>query len=80
MRMWVQSLASISGLKDLVLPELQCRSQTQLRSSVAMAVANSCISDAWELPYVTGAALKEKEKKKCTFKICTGEFLLWLSG
>ena len=45
------------------------RSQTQLRSDVALAVveAGSCALIqplAWELPYAADAALKSKKKKK----------------
>ena len=55
-------------VKDPVLRELWCRSQMLLGSHIAVAVvqASSCSSDstlAWELPYATGAALKEKKKR-----------------
>ena len=48
---------------------LWCRSQTQLRSCVAVAVvqAGSCSSNsslAWELPHAVGAALKRKDGRK----------------
>ena len=39
MRMQVQSLAFLSGLKYPALRELWCRSQMQLRSGIAVAVA-----------------------------------------
>ena len=39
MRLRVQSLASLSGLKIRHCRELQCRLQTQLRSGVAVALA-----------------------------------------
>ena len=39
MRLWVRSLASLSGLRIRRCWELWCRSQTRLRSGVAMAVA-----------------------------------------
>ena len=47
MRLQVLSLASLSGLKIRCCHELWCRSQTQLRSGVAVAVtiAGSCRSD-----------------------------------
>ena len=47
MRMWVRSLASISGLRIWCCCELWCRLQMQLRSSipVAVAYAGSCSSD-----------------------------------
>ena len=39
MRLWVRSLASLSGLRIWRCHELWCRSQTHLRSDVAVAVA-----------------------------------------
>ena len=39
MRLWVQSLASLSWLRIQRCHDLWCRSQMQLRSGVAMAVA-----------------------------------------
>ena len=55
-----RSLASLNGLRIRHCCELWCRSQTQLRSCVvvAVAVASSCIL-AWEFPYATGVAQKE---------------------
>ena len=46
--MWVQPLASLRGLRIWRCDELRCRSQTWLRSgvAVAMAVAGSCCSDS----------------------------------
>ena len=48
MRTQVQSLVSISGLRNQRCRELWCRSQTQLGSRVAVAVAEagSCSSDS----------------------------------
>ena len=37
-RLWVQSLALLSGLRIWRCPELWCRSQTQLRSCFAVAL------------------------------------------
>ena len=54
MRMQVWSLASLSGSRIWHCSELWCRSQMQLGSGVAMAVA--------ELPYAVGVALKSKNK------------------
>ena len=47
MRLWVQSLASLGGLRIQHCRELWCRSQTRLGSHVAVAVvqAGSCSSD-----------------------------------
>ena len=48
MRMWVQSPVSLSGLRIPCCHELRCRSQTQLGSSVAVAMVwtGSCSSDS----------------------------------
>ena len=40
MRLWVQSLASLSGLRIWRCCELWCRSKTRLRFGVAVAVAS----------------------------------------
>ena len=47
MRLWVRSLASFSGLRIGCCCELGCRSQTRLRSGIAVSVvsAGSCSSD-----------------------------------
>ena len=74
MRFWVQFLASLSGLRIWCCPELWGRSQTRLRSHVAVAVveASSCSSD-WTLSLGTSIRLgcgpkdkkrKEKERKE----------------
>ena len=44
--MWVQSLALLSGLRIWQCHELWCRSQTQLRSHVAVVWVYSCSSDS----------------------------------
>ena len=48
MRTHVRSLASLGALRTQRCLELQCRSQTQLRSGVALAAAqaSSCSSDS----------------------------------
>ena len=48
MRMWVQSLALVSGLRIRPCHKLRCRSQMQLRSRVVVAVvqAGSCSYDS----------------------------------
>ena len=67
MRLWVQSLASLSGLKIWHCHELWCRSQTRLGSGIAVAVA-LIRPIAWEPPYAAGAALeKDKREKKIAF-------------
>ena len=67
MRLRVPSLASLSGLRIRHCHELQHRSQMQLRSGVAVAVATVALiwTLAWELPYTTGVALKKKDTNKC---------------
>ena len=69
MRTWVQSLASLSGLRLWHCHELWYRSQMQLGSCVAVAVAqtNSCSSD-WTLTLGTSiyhrcSPKKQKNKK-----------------
>ena len=69
MRTWVQSLASLSGLRIWRCHELWCRLQTWLGSCVAVAVAKLAVTApigplAWEPPYVVGVALKRQKKKK----------------
>ena len=74
MRMWVPSLASLSGLRIWRCSEQWCRWKTQLRSHVAVAVVYRLEATAligplrpltWEPPYAMGVALKrQKEKKK----------------
>ena len=70
MKMQVQSLISLSGLRIGCYSELLCRPHIRLRSSVAVAMAAigwGLISPiqplAWELPYAQGAAVKKKKKK-----------------
>ena len=66
MKTQVPSLASLSGLRIRRCREVWCRSQTQLRFGIAMAVmqANSTAPIqplAWEFPH---AALKRQKKQK----------------
>ena len=62
LRLRVRSLASLSGLSIGHCCELWRRSQMQLRSGIAAALVIQPL--AWEPPYATGAALKDKKKKK----------------
>ena len=59
MRLWVQSLASLSGLRIWSCCELWCRP----------AAVAPIWPLAWELPYATGAALKRKENNNFKNKI-----------
>ena len=68
LRMWVQSLALLSGLRIWHCHELSCRSQ--MRSDLALlwlwrrpVVAALIRPLAWECPYAAGAALIRKKKK-----------------
>ena len=67
MRFQAQSLASLSGLRIWHCCELWCRSQTQLKSPVAVAQAGSCSSDqtpSLESPYAASGTLKSEKKKE----------------
>ena len=61
MRMWVQSLASLRGLRIQCCHRLRCRSQLCLwyRTAVAAPIR----SLAWELSHAPSVALERKEKK-----------------
>ena len=68
-RLQIQSLALLSGLKIWRCHKLQARWQTQLESHIAVAVAQEAAvpqtrPPAWESPYAVSAALKSKKKKK----------------
>ena len=67
MRMRVQSLVSLSGLRFWCCGELWCRSETWFRSHITIwrrvAAAAPIWPLAWKLPYVIGAALKSKNKQ-----------------
>ena len=54
MRTWIQSLASLSGLRIQPCCELWCR----------LAAAAPIQPQAWELSYAVHAALKDQKKKK----------------
>ena len=86
-RTWVWSLASFSGLRFWYCHELWCRSQMQLRSSNAVAVAGICSSDS-TLSLGTSKCCKfsTKEQKQtnkkveflCTLRACLG--VTWVTG
>ena len=70
MRMWIQSLAPVSGLRIQHWCELLCKSQTGLRSPVGWQIAALIHPLAWELPYAAGATLKSKNNKINKIKCC----------
>ena len=79
MRMWVWSLASLSGLRIQCYHELWCQLQMWLGSHIAVAVYRPAASAPiqslpWELPYATGTALikAKKAKNKETKSVWTG--------
>ena len=67
MRLWVQSLALISGLRIQCCHELWCRLQTQFRHRHSSLLWLWCRMVAvapfppltWELPHAIGVALKK---------------------
>ena len=67
MRIWVLSLASLSGLKDLVLPQAADEITDAVLDPVLLWLwgrpgAAALIRPlAWELPYATGAAPKRQK-------------------
>ena len=70
-RLGIRSLVSLSGLRTWHCCELWCRSQKQLGSGVAVAVAyaSSCSSDktpslGTSICCAMGAALKRQKKKE----------------
>ena len=69
MRLWVWSLALLSGLRIGHCRELWCRSQMRLRCDIAVAVAwPAAIAPigplAWDLPNAVSVALKSKKQNK----------------
>ena len=69
MRLQVQSLALLSGLRIWPCHELWYRSKTQLRPCVAVAVAVAGTVApirllAWETPSAASAALKRKKRER----------------
>ena len=71
MRMQVQSLALLNGLRVQHCHELWCRSQTWLLLVLLWLwyrLAATALTQplAWELPYAAGVALKVKKKKTTT--------------
>ena len=91
LRLQVQSLALLSGLRIQHCHELWCRSQTWLKSGIAVlwcrpAAVAPIRPLAWEPPYAVGVTLKRKKKFRI---LCIKihyqesekmEFPLWPSG
>ena len=69
MRLWVQFLALLSGLRIRCCRELWCRLQTRLGSRIAVALACRLVATApirplaWEPPRAAGVALKGQKQK-----------------
>ena len=83
MKMRVRSLALLSGLRIRHCHELRCRSQTRLRSSVAVAVSRLAAVAlirplAWEPPYAMGVALKKKERERERWKLLASGPCHWV--
>ena len=77
--MWLQFLASLSGLRIWHHHKLWHRSKMWLRYAVAMAVAQAAavalISTlAWELPYVARVAIKRKKKRQAWESVGLGKW------
>ena len=75
MRTWVRSLASLSGLRIQCCRALQCRSQAQLRSCIALAVveADSSSSNSTSSleTFIYCKSGPKKSKKKGTIELQT---------
>ena len=71
MRFQVQSLALLSGLRIQHCHELRCRSQMQLGSGIAVAVAGSC-SSSWTPSLGTATCHECGPKKQKKEKIKRG--------
>ena len=71
MRLWVWSLASLSGLRSRRCRELWCRSQTWLGSSIAVAVVQACCCSSDLTPSLGTSICRrcgpKKKKKKEEF-------------
>ena len=83
-KMWVWSLALLSGLRIQHCPELWCRSQRQLRSCVAvvMAQAGICSSNLIPSPgtsicHTFGHKNKMKQDKKYAFSLLLPSFSIY---
>ena len=74
MRLWVQSLASFSGLRIQCCHELWCRSQMQLGSCISSCIFVALAPIrllAWGPPYAAGAAQEMAKRKKKKQKLNT---------
>ena len=76
MKMWVQSLALLSGLRIRYCLSLGRSSDLALLFLwPRLAVAVPIQPLAWELPYAVGGALKKKKKKKVLLRFKENELL-----
>ena len=83
---WVQSLASLSGLRiqcchkqDLLIGKSHMWYGSQMWRCCGCGVGLNCSSDStptWELPHVTGVAIKREKKKKKKKKKRCGTYIL----
>ena len=85
MRLQVQSLASLSGLRIRHCHELWCGWQMRLRSGIAMAVGRPAAVApirplAWEPLYAAGAAPKRKKKATLSCKDRMEIIILYVVG
>ena len=69
MRMWVPSLASLSGLRISVAPSCGIGHRGSLDFCVAVAAVGAPAADlvrrlAWERPYAAGVTLRRKKKQE----------------
>ena len=73
MRMRVQSLTSLSGLRMRHHHKLQRRSRMMLRSGALLWLwrRSAAQPPAWELPYAAGAAIKRKKEKRQAYILNT---------
>ena len=74
MRVWVQSLALLNGLRIQCCCELWCRLQIWLSLASCRLAATALIRPlAWEPPYATGEALKRQKHTHAQSNLCRRE-------
>ena len=80
MRMWVRSLASLSGWRIQHCQELWCRSQTWLRSHIAVAVASAGSCSSHLTPILRTSICHRCDPKKQKKKVPHKAFSLLLKA